>query len=94
MAVYTGVVPEWLGDEDVKRFTSAIRKGILDDSEKEGNKGFSGRQSLNIFSDFYNKMCDDDKLVTMSMVREYFKENFAELGIKVPEGFIQSLEDN
>jgi len=92
MELYKGNIPEWLSEEDVKSFTKQVRKEIIEESELEGSKGFSGRQSLSIFNMFYTKYADDEKPMTMDMLQEFFNEN-ERLNELVPEGFIESLID-
>lgn len=92
MDIYTGKIPEWLSEEDIKGFTRPIRKKILSESEMEGKKGFSGRQSLTIFNSFLIKFSKSEKLFTMDMVTSFFnKEN--ELYKLIPDGFIDSLQE-
>lgn len=90
MELYKGEIPEWLTEEDVKNFTKQVRKEVIEESEREGAKGFSGRQSLSIFSMFYAKYSEGNKPVTMDMLQEFFEEN-EKLNELIPEGFIDSL---
>ncbi|WP_035726756.1 serine protein kinase [Eisenibacter elegans] len=92
MEVYTGKIPAWLSEEDLKRFDKKIRKAVLAESEQEGNKGFSGRQSLNIFNELLAKYVKTEKLITMDMVGQFFMKQEA-LKDQLPEGFIESLVD-
>ncbi|MBU0488601.1 MAG: serine protein kinase PrkA [Bacteroidetes bacterium] len=93
MNVYTGKIPDWLTEEDFKRFDKQMRKEMVDEAEKEGHKGFSGRQSLNIFNEFYTKFGNSDKLITMDMVVDFFVENKEAFGNEIPQDFINSLHD-
>lgn len=93
MDIYTNKVPTWLGEDDIQNFTRQIRKGIIEDSEDEGTKGFSGRQSLNIFNDFITKHAKTDKLITMNMVKDYFAEDNNMLNHEVSNEFMLSLVD-
>jgi len=54
MDIYTGIIPPWLKEEDRKKFTAKRRRRIIDESEYEGNRGFSGRDSIEIFNEFYS----------------------------------------
>lgn len=92
MELYKGIIPEWLSEETVKSFTKEIRKILIEESEKEGVKGISGRQSLSVFNAFYTKYAKGDKLITMEMLRDYFTQN-EKLNDLVPDGFINSLVD-
>lgn len=91
MEIYAGNIPNWLSDEDMKRFDRKIQKKIMEESEQEGHFGFSGRQSLNIFNEFFTKYAKADKLITMDTVEAYFSKN--RLHDELPQGFIESLRD-
>ncbi|MFH2143972.1 MAG: serine protein kinase PrkA [Bacteroidota bacterium] len=92
MDIYTGKIPDWLSEEDIKGFTRPIRKKILDESESEGKKGFSGRQSLSLFNSFLIRFSKSEKLFTMDMVTSFFSED-AEFIQYIPEGFVEAVED-
>ena len=47
MDVYTGKVSNWLTDEDERGFNRQTRLALVEESVKQGTRGFSGRQSLN-----------------------------------------------
>ncbi|TAE18122.1 MAG: serine protein kinase PrkA [Bacteroidetes bacterium] len=92
MEIYAGKVPAWLSEEDLKSLDKRTRKDILAEAETEGNTGYSGRQSLNVFNDFLSKYLKTEKLITMDMVNSYFnkKERLAD---GIPENFVTSLVD-
>lgn len=92
MELYKGIIPDWLTEEDLRNFTKQVRKDLVEESELEGSKGFSGRQSLTLFNMFYTKYAEGDKLITMDMLKEFFAEN-EKLNELIPNGFIDSLED-
>lgn len=93
MDIYSGKIPNYLTEEDVKKFDRKMRKSIIAASESEGGKGISGRMSLNVFSAFLAKHGASEKLVTMEMVSDFFKNN-KELSDKgIPDGFIESIVD-
>ncbi|MCP5109037.1 MAG: serine protein kinase PrkA [bacterium] len=91
MEIYTGHIPSWLTEEDLNKFTALIRKKILAESESEGDRGFSGRDSIKIFNDFYSTYASEDKLINMSMINTFFKKIKKENPGLVPEGFLESL---
>jgi len=91
MEMYTGFIPAWLREEDLKRFTAQRRKEIVAESEFEGDKGFSGRDSIKIFNEFYSTYAGNDKLINMSMLETFFEKKQDEHPGYVPEGFLQSL---
>ncbi len=91
--IYTGKLPTWLSEEDVKKFDKLIRKEILTESEKEGRKGISGRQSLSIINSFILKFADEDNLITLENIKEFFVNNRNIYGNEIPASFILSLID-
>ncbi len=64
MDIYAGHIPPWLKQEDRKRFTSKRRRAIIAESEMEGDRGFSGRDSNRIFGEFYSVYGKNGSLVT------------------------------
>jgi hypothetical protein len=94
MELYTGYIPAWLTEEDRKRLTAKRRRRIIDESEKEGVTGFSGRDSIKLFSEFYASNARKDKLISMSSLNTYFTKWHTELREMLPEGFLDSLLRN
>ena len=90
MEIYTGYIPPWLSEEDRKRFTAKRRRKVISESESEGEKGFSGRDSIKIFNEFYSAYAKEDKLINMSMLYNFFFKSKT-LMESVPEGFLDSL---
>jgi ABC-type uncharacterized transport system fused permease/ATPase subunit len=91
MDIYSGIIPSWLSEEDRKSFTAKRRRKIIAESEHEGNKGFSGRDSLKIFNELYSTYARGEKLVTMAMVCHFFRDHRGGLASSIPEGFLESL---
>lgn len=91
MELYRGFIPSWLTEEDRKAFTAKRRRKVLAESELEGRKGFSGRDSIKIFNDFYSTHADENKLINMNMLRTYFTETRKDLGASIPPGFLESM---
>lgn len=94
MELYTGHIPPWLTEEDRKRLTAKKRRKIIAESEKEGITGFSGRDSIKIFSDFYAAYARKDKLISMSHLLTFFTKWRKELNESIPDGFMDSLIRN
>ena len=94
MEIYTGHIPDWLTEEDRKRLNAKRRKKIIAESEHEGDHGFSGRESIKIFSDFYAAYARKDKMITMSHLSTFFIRWHKELKESIPEGFMESLVHN
>jgi predicted Ser/Thr protein kinase len=92
MEIYTGVIPGWIDDEDLRGFSKDVRKEILTDSETEGQTGISGRQSINIFNAFYNTYTREGKLITMQNVKAFMLKYLSNFGGELPAGFLPALE--
>lgn len=91
MEIYTGHLPPWLTEEDRKRLTTKLRRKIISESENEGEIGFSGRDSIKIFNEFFSTFAKGDKLINMSMMSKFFNKSEKDLNILIPEGFMDSL---
>jgi len=91
MELYTGYIPRWLNEEDRKSFSSKRRRHILAESELEGEKGFSGRDSIKLFNEFYTTYAKNGKLIDMSMLCNFFTKVRKDLSKSIPEGFIDTL---
>jgi len=94
MEFYTGHIPPWLREEDRKRLTAKRRRRIIAESEHEGVTGFSGRDSIKIFSDFYSAYARKDTMISMSHLVTFFTRWHKELSEYIPEGFMESLVRN
>lgn len=91
MDIYTGKVPNWLSDEDLKKFDRKTRRALIDESKNQGNKGLSGRQSL-IVLDKLLSLCEDrGELITMDFLKVFFEKEVSSLNVTIPSGFIDSI---
>lgn len=91
MEIYTGNIPKWLEEEDRKRLTAKRRRRIIAESEAEGDRGFSGRDSIRIFNEFYSSYARKDRLINMAILHKFFTKVHRELGDTLPYGFLDSL---
>jgi len=92
MEIYSGHIPTWLTEEDLKRFTAKRRRRIIREAEREGVKGFSGRDSIRIFNDFVSLYAREDKLINMSSLYDFFTRKVdKETKEAVPKAFLDSL---
>jgi len=91
MQIYTGRIPLWLSEEDRKAFTAKVRRRLIAEGEREGHEGFSGRDSIKIFGDFYSRYSKDDGLIGMSTLVSYFTKARKDLAEQIPEGFVDCL---
>ena len=94
MELYTGNIPPWLDEEDVKRFTAKRRRRIISEGETEGQKGLSGRDSIRLFNEFFSTYGAEGKLISISMLVNFFTKLRKDLAAVIPEGFLDSLVDN
>jgi predicted Ser/Thr protein kinase len=98
LIIYSNKIPDWLSEEDRKKFNKSVRRKIIKESDREGKSGFSGRESIYIFNEFYNSVpkksndpANGDTLqITMEDIRSFFKkhEQYKE---RIPKGFIDSI---
>jgi len=91
MEIYTGHIPAWLNEEDRKRFTAKRRRKIISESELEGIGGFSGRDSLKIFNEFYSSAAREGRLINMDALFHFFTQVRKDLTRSIPSGFLDSL---
>ncbi len=91
MEIYTGHIPTWLSEDDRNRFTAARRKRIIKEGAEEGRQGFSGRDSIKIFNDFFSLFARDGGLINMSNLCDFFTKTHKGLGESIPKGFLESL---
>ena len=91
MEIYTGHIPAWLTGEDRKRFTAKRRRRLISDSETEGIKGISGRDSIKVFNKFYSTYAEQGELINMSNLCRFFTKASEEISRLIPEGFLDSL---
>jgi predicted Ser/Thr protein kinase len=90
MDIYAGIIPSWLSEEDRKEFTAKKRRKIIAESESEGDRGFTGRDSIRMFNEFYQAYMKKDAPITMAMLSLYFKKHCC-AGGPVPEDFFDAL---
>jgi predicted Ser/Thr protein kinase len=91
MEIFTGHIPEWLSEEDVANFTAKKRLKIVAESEQDGWKGLSGRDSIKLFNEFYSTYARTDKLIDMSMLGKFFRKFCKNDRDILPMGFLDSL---
>lgn len=92
MEIYSGKVPEWLDEQDRKNFNNLKKRELLRESQQEGRKGISGRQSLELFDQFLRLYAKPGRMITMDNVYNFFTEDFAEDFLdKIPNEFQSSL---
>ncbi|HEX04776.1 MAG TPA: hypothetical protein ENH10_06415 [Bacteroidetes bacterium] len=94
MDIYTGNVPDWLTEEDLKSFDKTVRSNIIKESQIEGSKGVSGRQSLLLLNRFISKYEGSDYYITMDMLNKFFsdEENVLD-SVTYRKEFIESITD-
>jgi predicted Ser/Thr protein kinase len=92
MEIYAGNLPKWLDERDRKGLTAQRRRKLIAESEGEGDRGFSGRDAIRIFNDFYSAYARQDRLINMAVLKNYFSNVHRDLGEMVPHGFIDSLQ--
>jgi predicted Ser/Thr protein kinase len=91
MEIFSGTIPRWLDDEDVKALDKRMLKKIVAESEIYGKEGWSGRDSIKIFDQFYSQYAREDRLISMPDLCTFFKKLDAQPKRMIPTGFLSSL---
>jgi energy-coupling factor transporter ATP-binding protein EcfA2 len=93
MALYSGTIPDWLSEEDRKKFTAPMRKALIAEGTREGDFGFDGRLSIELFGEFFSRYGQRQSLINMDNVAEFFKHGISreERDKNIPKNFLESL---
>ena len=91
MEIFSGNIPRWLDDEDLRRLDKKMLSQIIAESESYGKEGLSGRDSIKIFDEFYSKYAREDRLINMPDLCTFFKKRDTGSKKLLPEGFLSSL---
>jgi len=91
MELFSGNVPKWLAEEDVKSLDNKMLKKIISESEIYGKEGLSGRDSIKIFDQFYSKYAKEDRLINMPDLCTFFAKIDDQPKRMIPQGFLASL---
>ena len=96
MELYSGIIPEWLSEEDKKKFTAPVRRAIISGGENEGDHGFSGRESIGLFTEFFSRYGIRINLIGMTNVIDFFKHKIEKESRdkNIPKNFLASLLDS
>ena len=96
MEIYRGIIPDWLSQEDKKRFAAPTRRALIAEGENEGAVGFSGRDSIRLFGEFFNRYGAGSSLINMGNVDFYFKHRIGRdrRDEYIPKNFLSSLIDS
>ncbi len=91
MEIFSGNIPKWLDDDDLRRLDKKMLSKIIAESEIYGKEGLSGRDSIKIFDEFYSKYAREDRLINMPDLCTFF--NKLDTGSKklLPDGFLSCL---
>lgn len=93
LLLYSGEIPEWLQQDDVKHLDKKVINNIIIESEHDGFSGISGRQSIQLLGEVLEKF-SDEILVTMDDILQFFQKSNIN-GIKeLPEDFIQCIANS
>ena len=90
MEIYTGNIPEWLSQADRKGLSARRRKRIIAESEHEGTTGFSGRDSIRIFSELYAAHAKEGSMIDMATLYKFFSQDKDWMKL-IPTDFLDSL---
>ncbi len=91
MELYSGNLPNWLQDDDRKALTSKLWRRIIAESETEGINGFSGRDSIRIFDQFFSMYAREDRLINMPVLCGFFRNLMKVRSGMIPPGLLESI---
>jgi len=93
MELYSGTIPDWLSEEDRKKFTAPVRKALIAEGTNEGDFGLDGRSSIELFGEFFSRYGKRQSLINMDNVVEFFKHGISkeERDKHIPKSFLGSL---
>ncbi len=91
MEIFSGNIPKWLDDDDLRRLDKKMLSKIIAESEIYGKEGLSGRDSIKIFDEFYSKYAREDRLINMPDLCTFFNKLDTGPTKLLPEGFLSSL---
>lgn len=96
MEIYSGIIPDWLSEEDRKKFTAPVRRALIAEGEHEGDCGFSGRDSIRLFSEFFSRYSGRQSLIDMDNITDFFKHKIGRdfRDTNIPKNFLASLVDS
>lgn len=92
MEIFSGNIPFWLSEKDVKRLDRTRRRNIITEGNHEGFNGFSGRESLEMFNHFFIRHKSHTALINIQDVVNFFQDE-PEYRAKIPARFLNSLVD-
>ena len=91
MELFSGIIPKWLEEDDVKTLDNKMLKKIIAESDIYGKEGLSGRDSIKIFDRFYSKYAKEDRLINMPDLCTFFNKLDDQPKAMIPQGFLESL---
>ncbi|MFO7988635.1 MAG: serine protein kinase PrkA [Thermodesulfobacteriota bacterium] len=91
LELFSGNIPKWLDDEDVRRLDNKRLKQIIAESELCGQEGLSGRDAIKIFDEFYSKYAREDRLINMTDLCTFFNTLNKRSKPLLPDKFLEFL---
>ncbi len=92
--IYSREIPNWLDDSDVKKLDAELFNEIYRESEFDGFKGISGRQSLQLFSEFLEKYSDEHQIFTLDKVISFFVNSESPDAVNIPQSLFVLLSND
>ncbi len=91
MELFSGNIPKWLEEEDIKSLDNKMLKKIMVESDIYGKEGLSGRDSIKLFDQFYSKYAKEDRLINMLDLCTFINKLDESPKRMIPPGFLESL---
>ncbi|RMD83176.1 MAG: serine protein kinase PrkA, partial [Lentisphaerae bacterium] len=93
MDIYTGYIPPWVLPADIKSFDAQKRRRIIDEGEIEGEHGISGRQSIQLFYDFFQRY-RSQKPIRIEHLLNFFRHIPEAMRNLLPKNFLNALRNH
>ena len=90
MEIYSGRIPFWLSERDIKRLDRVRRRNIIMQGNDEGRSGVSGRDSLEVFNNFFSRFRGRQYLISIQDIVGFCASE-PKIKDKIPDGFLDSL---
>ena len=96
MEIYGGIIPDWLSEDDRKKFTAPVRRALIAEGPNEGDHGFDGRESIEMFREFLSRYGGRASLINMDNLMDFFKYRIDKerRDRDIPKNFLASLVDS
>jgi hypothetical protein len=90
MELYAGNIPKWLSECDRKNLTSKIKIDIINEANSTKILGISGRDSINLFNEFYSQFNKNSELINICNLHSFCTDYLKKL-YNITDDFLNSV---